>query len=181
MFGYIYMTTNNSTNKKYIGKHKAEYFDDNYLGSGIILKKAIEKYGRENFSIKILSICNSLEELNTKEKELIKHFDAVNSKDFYNIAPGGDGGYLFYGYSEEKRKEIHLRGGKNRTGAKNGMFGRRGEKNPLYKRKRSELTKQKCRISNLGKKRSEETRKRNSEANLREKNPNFINKKVFCI
>lgn len=179
MFGYVYITTNNINNKKYIGKHKSKVFDDSYLGSGILLRKAIEKYGKENFSIKILSVCNNLEELNMKEKEFIKKYDAVNSKAFYNIASGGDGGYLFYGYSKEKRKEIHIRGGMNRRGERNGMFLRRGEKSPLYKRKRSEETKEKCRLSNLGKKRSEETRKRNSLANLREKNPNFINKKVY--
>lgn len=40
---YIYLTTNLITNEKYIGKHYGE-LDDDYLGSGIILQRAILKY-----------------------------------------------------------------------------------------------------------------------------------------
>lgn len=58
---YIYMTINNITNMKYIGKHYGE-LDDAYLGSGTILKRAIEKYGKNNFYKKILCITNNEEE-----------------------------------------------------------------------------------------------------------------------
>ena len=52
---YIYLTTNNINGMKYIGKHYGE-LDDPYLGSGKILKRAITKYGKENFTKSILSI-----------------------------------------------------------------------------------------------------------------------------
>ena len=52
---YIYLTTNKINGMKYIGKHYGE-LDDSYLGSGKILKRAIEKYGKENFEKSILSI-----------------------------------------------------------------------------------------------------------------------------
>ena len=42
---YIYLTTNTINNMKYIGKHYGE-LNDSYLGSGKILKRAIEKYGK---------------------------------------------------------------------------------------------------------------------------------------
>jgi len=52
---YIYLTTNLINNKKYIGKHFGE-LEDGYLGSGLLLQRAIEKYGKENFSKQILYI-----------------------------------------------------------------------------------------------------------------------------
>ena len=46
MFGYIYKTTNLINNKIYIGQHKSEKFEPNkYIGSGVVLLKAINKYG----------------------------------------------------------------------------------------------------------------------------------------
>ena len=45
---YIYMTTNNITGMKYIGKHYGE-LDDSYLGSGKKLKLDIDIYGKNSF------------------------------------------------------------------------------------------------------------------------------------
>lgn len=45
MYGYIYITTNLTNNKKYIGKHASSKFDENYKGSGKRLWNAINKYG----------------------------------------------------------------------------------------------------------------------------------------
>lgn len=91
MYGYIYETTNLINNKKYIGQHRSETFDESYAGSGILLLKAIQKYGKENFSTRILQECESDSELNELEKYYIKLFDAVNSNEYYNIANGGEG------------------------------------------------------------------------------------------
>lgn len=54
MYGYIYITTNIINNKKYIGKHKAKVHSKSYLGSGVILNEAIKKYGRSNFTNKVI-------------------------------------------------------------------------------------------------------------------------------
>lgn len=100
MYGYIYITTNIINNKKYIGKHKAKIHSKSYLGSGVILNEAIKKYGRSNFTNKVIEWCNSLDELNEREIYWIKYYNAVNSDDFYNISPGGDG----YAWNEGKTK-----------------------------------------------------------------------------
>lgn len=95
MHHFIYLTTNLVTNEKYIGKHYGD-LNDNYLGSGTILLRAIKKYGKENFEREILYISQDAEENNIKEKEFIKVFNAVNDRTFYNIAAGGDGGDIFH-------------------------------------------------------------------------------------
>lgn len=104
-YGFIYITTNNINGKKYVGQKK---YDDkrkwvSYLGSGIALNNAINKYGRENFSREIIEECNSKEQLDDREKYWIAYYDAVNSKAFYNIACGGDGGDTTRGHNESKK------------------------------------------------------------------------------
>lgn len=50
----IYKTTNIKNGKYYIGKHQTENENDSYLGSGIALKKAIKKFGKNSFIKEIL-------------------------------------------------------------------------------------------------------------------------------
>lgn len=106
-YGFIYITTNHLNNKKYIGQKK--YDDENkwktYLGSGIHLKRAIEKYGEENFSKSIIENCYSRVELNKREIYWINYYNAVESDSFYNISYGGDGGNTIAGYTDEQLKE----------------------------------------------------------------------------
>ncbi len=99
---YIYKTTNLINNKQYIGKHYGE-LDDAYIGSGLLLQRAIEKYGIQNFKKEILKIVDTEEQLNVQEKYYIDLFDAINDKNFYNIADGGQGGYVTKGYTDQER------------------------------------------------------------------------------
>lgn len=101
---YIYKTTNLINNKQYIGKHYGQ-LDDSYIGSGILLQRAIKKYGQNNFKKEILEIVNTEEELNKKEKYYINLFNAIEDNNFYNIAQGGQGGYVTKGYSKEKQEQ----------------------------------------------------------------------------
>lgn len=105
MVHFIYLTKNLITNEKYIGKHYGE-LDDNYLGSGKILQRAINKYGKENFKREILYISKDAQENNEKEKEFIKAFNAVKDRTFYNIAEGGNGGDIFHLLPVEQQEKI---------------------------------------------------------------------------
>ena len=86
MFGYIYKTTNLINNKIYIGQHKSEKFEPNkYIGSGVVLLKAINKYGFENFKCELLKECLSREEMNKEESFYINKYDSTNPEKGYNL------------------------------------------------------------------------------------------------
>ena len=75
----------------YIGKYMTNDKDDDYMGSGIRIRRAIEKYGIENFEKTILFECESADEMNAKEAEIVNE-DFIARDDVYNIKLGGDGG-----------------------------------------------------------------------------------------
>jgi len=87
----IYQIRNKLNNMIYIGQHQTENLDDGYMGSGLRIQRAIEKYGIDNFEKTILFECNSEEEMNQKEAEIVNE-DFIARDDVYNIVPGGWGG-----------------------------------------------------------------------------------------
>lgn len=129
-YGYVYITTNLINNKKYIGQHATQTFDKSYIGSGKILKRAIKKYGKENFKTEVLEWCYNREELGEKEKYWIDFYNATNDKEWYNIIPGGYGVRLFgednpmYGkhHTDETKRKL--------SSMLKGVFS--GENNPMY-------------------------------------------------
>jgi len=92
----IYKTTNLVNGKIYIGKHQTNNPDDSYYGSGSAIKRAIKKYGKENFKKDILYNFDTVGEMDRKEKELIDE-SFINRKDTYNRGVGGEGGPHFKG------------------------------------------------------------------------------------
>ncbi len=124
---YIYMTTNNVNNMKYIGKHYGE-LDDNYLGSGTILKQAIKKYGKESFIKTILFISNNEEENCNKEKEFIALYNATSNPLFYNIHEGGNGGNTTKGFTQQQKENFKSKMSEVTKGIKNGMYGKEHSK-----------------------------------------------------
>lgn len=125
MYGIIYLTINKINNKSYIGQHKTNSpIFDGYLGSGKVLNKAINKYGRENFTRLTIDCANTEKQLNKLEKEYIACFNAVSDRDFYNIHVGGSGGDTFTGKSEEEKLIFKKKMQEVTKGENNGMFGK---------------------------------------------------------
>ena len=93
MYYIIYQTTNLVNGKYYVGKWETASLKQSYLGSGKLLRKAIEKYGIDNFEREELMFCQSSKELNEIERLIV---DEVLVKDerCYNLALGGSGGDL---------------------------------------------------------------------------------------
>lgn len=112
-YNYIYLITNNLNGKNYVGKHSTNNLEDGYMGSGKHLKRALQKYSKENFSKKILAYADTEEKLNWFECFYIKKYHARTNG--YNLTDGGDGtlgftspnkGKKFGPLSEEQKKKI---------------------------------------------------------------------------
>lgn len=169
-YGFIYMTTNLIDGKKYIGMHTD--FTDDYLGSGILLARAIKKHGKENFSREIIAYAETKEELGALEIYFIKINDAVNNDDFYNIHEGGYGGNTRAGWDEERWQEY--------SKLLSSLLS--GEKHPRYGVTLTDETKAKISHShklywqNISDEKREEFKNIMREAVKGEKNPNYGNK-----
>lgn len=100
MFYTIYKITNKLNGKIYIGKHQTKDLDDNYMGSGKILRHAIDKHGIENFEKEILFRFDNEEEMNAKEAELVTG-EFVKEDTNYNLCPGGKGGWGYVNSTPE--------------------------------------------------------------------------------
>jgi group I intron endonuclease len=108
----VYKTTNLINGKFYVGldTHNNSF----YYGSGTLLLLALKKYGRKNFKKEILEECDTFEECLERERYWVKRLGAVEDRNSYNIAPGGQWGgkssknLLGYGIplSEETRKKM---------------------------------------------------------------------------
>lgn len=104
-YGYVYLTVNKVNNKGYVGQ-KLGMFNKYYYGSGTVFKKALKKYGKENFDRQILVYCSSQEELDREEIYHIDVYRRLYPYKLYNIAKGGGGGG--YPVSEETKKKVSI-------------------------------------------------------------------------
>ena len=94
LYGFIYVTTNLINGKMYVGQRTIQrIWNKNswktYLGSGTHLHNAIKKYGRENFSRKIIDIAFDADELNKLEYFYTVKFNSVDNEQWYNLCYGG--------------------------------------------------------------------------------------------
>jgi len=106
----VYQFENTVNGKKYIGitsqilqkrinEHKCRARKEG--GQRNIFYAALNKYGLENFNVKVLSECKTKDELQKKEIELINKI-----KPEYNITPGGSVGALGHRWTDEQRKRM---------------------------------------------------------------------------
>ena len=126
---FIYKTTNMINGKYYIGQHKTNNIEDNYLGSGYALIRAIKKYGKHNFKREIIAFANSQEELNELENSILNNH--YQDDDCYNLIAGGN----CTGYSEETRRKMSdkSKGKKMSEEAKKKIsIKTKGENNPMF-------------------------------------------------
>lgn len=113
MIGYIYKVTNKINGKIYIGQTIQSVKDRWYRHcrkSGISkaelnthFKRAILKYGKENFMIETIEVCDSTK-LNDREKFYISYYNSyING---YNSTIGGQDGSKPFKTSKEDESQI---------------------------------------------------------------------------
>ena len=88
----IYQITNLINQKIYVGMHKTTNLNDNYFGSGKHIRRAIKKYGIENFQKDILFVFDNKQDMLDKEQEIVS-LEFCARKDTYNLKEGGQGGF----------------------------------------------------------------------------------------
>ena len=137
MVGYIYLITDTTNGKQYVGQHHydKEELDSNYHGSGHIIKM-IYKKRPETLKEVYLKTCYTQEELDEWEKYFIFLYNTLWPNG-YNLRDGGNGKV----FSEETRRKL--------SNSLKGLFV--GEKNPFYGKKHSEETRRKISAANKGK------------------------------
>jgi group I intron endonuclease len=100
----VYETVNNINGKSYVGVHSGLEAGDDYLGSGRALKNAIKKYGKENFTKKILKIFTKKESAYAYESKIVTS-EYVNDPTTYNLRIGGSGSGIVPGDTRKKQSE----------------------------------------------------------------------------
>lgn len=101
----IYQSTNLINGKIYVGQHITSNLNDGYLGSGKLLKAAINKYGIENFSRGILHECSSQQELDHLERTIVNE-EFVLREDTYNLTLGGGGGWYYVNQNDDPNNKF---------------------------------------------------------------------------
>lgn len=91
----IYRIDNVENGRYYIGQHETLDPLDDYMGSGILVMKAVAKYGVEKFVKTILFDFDNFDKMNEKEKELVSLSNCYpNDPLSYNLKEGGSNGRL---------------------------------------------------------------------------------------
>lgn len=171
MKGYIYKITNKLNNKVYIGQTRKtieERFKEHCkiaFGNSkykSYIHNALRKYGKDNFFIEIVDICNNLEELNSKEIYWINFFKSNENNLGYNLTSGGSNSTPNLEIRRKISESVRDYWSKNT--------------HPFKGKKQSEEHKEKNRLSHLGNTWSDERKKDFSKRMSGENNPNY-NKK----
>jgi len=94
MFYTVYKITNLINSKIYIGVHKTDNLNDRYMGSGNNIRRAIKKYGKENFKKEYLAIFENEIDMFKMESMLVND-EFIKNEYSYNIKNGGLGSWKY--------------------------------------------------------------------------------------
>lgn len=160
-YGYVYETTNLINGKMYIGQHSRTKFDKNYYGSGKYITKALNKYGKENFEVRLIGWGYSKEDLDESENFFIESVNTIHPNG-YNLMTGHSHGK----HHSETKETIRKLTKERLSNPKN---------HPRYGKHLTEEQKQKISQSVKGFKHTEETKQkmRESQKKFRQEHPNF--------
>ena len=104
-YNYLYKITNLVNDNFYIGVHRTNNLNDEYMGSGIVLKRAIAKHGIKNFKKEILEFFDLYEDALKKEREVVT-VEFLKNEKCYNAREGGYGNCSFPEHVKKKLSKI---------------------------------------------------------------------------
>jgi hypothetical protein len=106
-YHYIYKTICIPTSKYYIGMHSTDSLDDGYQGSGVIIKRSIKKYGKDNHITEILEFADNRNNLKIREAEIVNR-DLINDPLCLNLYLGGGAAdsKIFHGHDQVTKDKI---------------------------------------------------------------------------
>ena len=159
----VYLWRNKVNGKLYVGiarkfrdrtrSHKNVSFNEKSEGYDLPLHRSIRKRGIENYEICILEKNLSHAEMRDKEEFYIKKYDTLKKNEKgYNLASSGGSNNPLEGKTPKEKREISKKQSEAHNGEKNPMYGRTGENSPRYGKKHSEETKQKMSEAQKGEK-----------------------------
>ena len=90
-FNYFYKIENIISGKFYYGVHATNNLEDEYMGSGVRIQRAIKKYGKENFKKEILTFFDTYDKALDYEAEIVNESLLLDAS-CYNLKQGGKGG-----------------------------------------------------------------------------------------
>ncbi len=84
MYGYIFISENLKTGKKFLGKFASVKFDRAHFGDNPKLLADIEKQGKENFTVKMIRACESQPEYEMAYDMYVNEYKVLTDNNFYN-------------------------------------------------------------------------------------------------
>jgi group I intron endonuclease len=110
----LYRITNKINGKRYIGQtiQLMSIRWSQHIHSSIknknntLISRTIKKYGKENFEVKVIARCNSIEEMNHREQYYIKLFNTL-APNGYNLDSGGKN-KIMHQSTKDKLSKAHL-------------------------------------------------------------------------
>jgi group I intron endonuclease len=168
IYYYLYQITNLINHKIYIGVHKTRNLNDNYIGSGKIIKDAIKKYGIINFRKDIIEFFKTSHDMYEREKEIVTE-EFLLREDTYNLRRGGTGGFDYINNSgipkflgkthteETKSKQGHVHTFEEKERSAKRMLGNnrnpniklKGHDHPAFSKQKSDSHKEKLRLAGV--------------------------------
>lgn len=137
--------------------------------NSILIYNAIKKYGLENMEWETLESNIPEPNLNKQETYYIKRYNSIYPNG-YNLKEGGSQTR----HNEKSKAKLS----KANSGPNNPMYGKTGEKSPVFGRKHSKETKEKIGAAHKGKIISEETRQKMSKGSKGKKHTQETIKKM---
>ncbi len=161
----VYLIENLLNAKIYVGFHSTDEIEDGYMGSGKLIRRAIEKYGVENFKRTVLFDFDNRHDAETMERRIVDE-DFVEDPMTYNMTVGGNVCILFgerngfYGrkHSDETKMNFSLNNPMHSPEIKMKVI--EGIKRFYQTHGVSAETREKLRIAGTGRVQSEETKEK---------------------